>query len=210
VILLVWVLLIENSRRGMFFGKKVKFSDQINRFARKYHGYLFAWAIVYTFWYHPMEGTSGHLIGFFYMFLLMLQGSLIFTRVHLNKWWTVTLEVLVLFHGTLVAIMTGNELWPMFAFGFAGIFVLTQMHGLGLSLFNRALILVGFITSALFIYSQRGWVQLNEIIRIPFIEYLAVFLLAGIIAGGLWIARRFKKNDEIKDFDEPHKSNSTA
>jgi hypothetical protein len=165
---------------------------------------------VYTFWYHPIEGTSGHLIGFFYMFLLMLQGSLIFTRVHLNKWWTVTSEVLVLFHGTLVAIMTGNELWPMFAFGFAGIFVITQTHGLGLSLFTRALILVSFITSALFIYSRRDWVQLNEIIRIPFIEYLAVFLLTGIIAGGLWIVRRFKKNDEIKDVDETIKSCSNA
>ncbi|UCE01207.1 MAG: hypothetical protein JSV42_15960 [Chloroflexota bacterium] len=199
VILLVWVLLMENSRRGLFFGKKVRFSNRINRFARTYHGYLFAWAIIYTFWYHPMEGTSGHLIGFFYMFLLLLQGSLMFTRVHLNKWWNVTLEVLVLVHGTLVAIMTGNELWPMFAFGFAGIFVITQMHGLGLSFRSRLLILIVFIASALFVYSDRGWVQLNEIIRIPLIEYLAVFLLAGIIAGGLWIARRFRRDKENID-----------
>lgn len=194
VILLVWVLLMENSRRGLFFGKKVKFSNQINRFARTYHGYLFAWAIVFTFWYHPMEGTSGHLIGFFYMFLLMVQGSLIFTRVHLNRWWNVTLEVLVLVHGTLVAIMAGNELWPMFAFGFAGIFVITQMHGLGLALWSRVLILLGFVSSAILIYNDRGWAQLNEIIRIPLIEYLAVFLLAGIIAGGLWLARRIRGN----------------
>lgn len=190
VILLVWVLLMENSRRGLFFGKKVKFSNQINRFTRKYHGYLFAWAIVYTFWYHPMEATSGHLVGFFYMFLLMLQGSLIFTRVHLNRWWNLTLEVLVLAHGTLVAIMTGNDLWPMFAFGFAGIFVITQMHGLGLKLWSRALILFTYIAAVIFIYSDRGWVQLNEILRIPLIEYAAVFLLAGLIAGGLWIARK--------------------
>ena len=192
VILLVWVLLMENSRRGLFFGKKVKFSNEINRFARKYHGYVFAWAIVYTFWYHPMEGTSGHLIGFFYMFLLMLQGSLIFTRVHLNRWWTLTLELLVVFHGTLVAIMTANNMWPMFAFGFAGIFVITQMHGLGLKLWSRLVILFLYIGAAIYIYSDRGWVQLNEIIRIPLIEYLAVFVLAGIFAGGLWIARTLK------------------
>jgi hypothetical protein len=195
VILLVWVLLMENSRRGLFFGKKVKFSNQINRFARKYHGYLFAWAIVYTFWYHPMEGTSGHLIGFFYMFLLMLQGSLMFTRVHLNRWWNLTLEVLVLVHGTLVAIMQGNELWPMFAFGFAGIFVITQMHGLGLKMWSRALILTLYIAAAIYVYSGRGWVQLNEILRIPIIEYAAVFLLAGLIAGGLWIARKIKSRN---------------
>ena len=41
--------------------------------ARKYHGYYFAWAIIYTFWYHPMEITGGHLLGFFYMFLLLLH-----------------------------------------------------------------------------------------------------------------------------------------
>lgn len=202
IILLVWVLLMENSRRGLFFGKKIKISERINRFARKYHGYIFSWAIVYTFWYHPMEGTSGHLIGFFYMFLLMVQGSLIFTRAHLNKWWTLTLEVLVLFHGTLVAVMTGNELWPMFAFGFAGIFVITQMHGLGLSFLTRLMILIAYIISALIIYSQRGWVQINEIVRIPLIEYLAVFLLAGIIAGGLWIARLFKKSGKNRDPEE--------
>lgn len=208
VILLVWVLLMENSRRGLFFGKKVRFPNNINRFARTYHGYIFAWAIVYTFWYHPMENTLGHLIGFFYMFLLMLQGSLIFTRVHLNRWWNVTLEVLVLLHGTLVAIMMGNALWPMFAFGFAGIFVITQMHGLGLSLWSRGMILLGYITSVFVVYSQREWLEMNEILRIPLIEYLAVFLLAGIIAGGLWIARRVRKTNTSEDADSNLSSQS--
>jgi hypothetical protein len=43
------------------------------------------------------------------------------------------------------------------------------------------------------VYSQRGWVQLNEIVRIPVIEYVAVFLLAWLIAGGLWVGRRLAK-----------------
>ncbi len=43
-----------------------------------------------------MEPTNGHLIGFFYMFLLMLQGSLFFTRIHVNRWWTLIQEFLVL------------------------------------------------------------------------------------------------------------------
>ena len=58
------------------------------------------WAVIY----HPMEATSGHLIGFLYMFLLLVQGSLFFTRAHVNRWWTLFLEVAVLAHGTLVAI----------------------------------------------------------------------------------------------------------
>jgi hypothetical protein len=184
---------MENPRRGMFFGKKVPISQEITRFARKYHGYFFAWATIYTFWYHPMVSSSGHLIGFLYMFLLLLQGSLFFTRIHVNKWWTLLQELTVLFHGTLVAVMQGNNLWPMFAFGFAGMFVITQMHGLGLSRGVRVAIFLVFIGGALLVYNGRGWANLNEIVRIPLIEYLATFALAGIFALGLWLARKLRK-----------------
>ena len=85
IVLLVWVLLMENPRRGLFFGRKAPIGKEITSFARKYHGYFFAWATVYTFWFHPMVSTPGHLIGFVYMFLLLLQGSLFFTRVHVNR-----------------------------------------------------------------------------------------------------------------------------
>ncbi len=193
IILLIWVILIENPRRGMFFGKKVPISKEITRFARKYHGYFFAWATIYTFWYHPMVSTPAHLFGFLYMFLLLLQGSLFFTRIHVNKWWTLVQELTVLFHGTIVAVMQGNNLWPMFAFGFAGMFVVTQMHGLGLSRAVRLTILLVFIGAALLVYNGRAWVELNEIVRIPLIEYLSTFALAGIFALGLWLVRKFRK-----------------
>ena len=193
ILMLVAILLLENQRRGLFFAKKVSFAKRIGSFARKYHGYLFAWATIYTFWYHPMENTFGHLVGFLYMFLLLLQGSLFLTRLHVNKWWTLVQEVAVGFHGTLVAILQGNNLWQMFAFGFAGIFIMTQMHGLGWS--RRVRWLVGGLygAAALFVYNNRGWVNLNEIIRIPLIEYMLVFVLAGLIALGFWIADRFRR-----------------
>jgi hypothetical protein len=139
-----------------------------------------------------MVATSGHLIGFFYMFLLLLQGSLFFTRVHVNRWWTLVQEVAVLAHGTLVAVMQGNDLWPMFAFGFGGVFVITQMHGLGLSRRLRGLILAFYVGSAIWVYSGRGWPRLNEIIRIPIIDYLAVLLLAGIFGVGIRIVQRLR------------------
>ena len=191
IIMLVWILLMENKRRGMFWGKKLPIKDEIIRWARKYHGYVFAWATVYTFWFHPTEPTSGHLIGFLYMFLLLVQGSLFFTRIHTNRIWTVILEATVLVHGTLVAVMQGNGIWPMFAFGFGGIFVITQMHGLNLKNWVKWLILAAYIGLTLLVYSQRGWNQLNEIIRIPVIEYLAVLLLAGLIGFGLRITKIF-------------------
>jgi hypothetical protein len=127
------------------------------------------------------------------MFLLMLQGSLVFTRIHVNRWWTVLMEVSVMIHGTLVAVMQGNGIWPMFLFGFAGIFVITQMHGLGLRLWQKWLILAVYIGSVTLVYSQRGWVQLNEIVRIPVIEYLSVIVLALIFGGGLWVAKKVRR-----------------
>lgn len=193
ILMLVAILLMENQRRGLFLGKKVSFAKRIGSFARKYHGYLFAWATVYTFWYHPMENTPGHLVGFLYMFLLLLQGSLFLTRIHINKWWTLTQEAAVGVHGTLVAIFQGQGLWPMFAFGFAGIFILTQMHGLGWSRLTRWLATGVYIVAALFIYASRGWGNLNEIVRIPVIEYLLLFVLAGLIALAFLIAGLFRK-----------------
>ncbi len=191
-ILLIWVLLMENKRRGMFFGKPLPLSKEIIRVARKYHGYFFAWATIFTFWYHPTISTSGHLIGFLYMFLLLLQGSLFFTRVHVNRWWTFAQEVGVLIHGTIVAVMQGADLWPMFAFGFGGVLVVTQMYGLKLSKWVRWGLLSTYILFALLIYSERGWENLNEIIRIPLIDYLAVLLLAGLLWLGMWLTRQFQ------------------
>jgi hypothetical protein len=199
IVLLVWVLLMENNRRGMFFGKRLPIGRQIIRFARKYHGYLFAWATIYTFWYHPMEPTSGHLIGFFYMFLLLLQGSLFFTRVHVNRWWTLAQEVIVLAHGGLVAVMQGNNMWRMFAFGFGGLLVITQMHGLGLSRRIRWLILLLYIGAAIVAYSLYDITMIHQILWIPTIEYLGVLVLAGIFGAGLWLYGRIKGGSGIEE-----------
>ena len=187
ILMLCAILVIENKRRGMFFGKKAPFSKRVVSFARKYHGYLFAWAVVYTFWFHPMVSTPGHLAGFFYMFLLMLQGSLFLTRIHVNKWWMLVQEVTVLFHGTLVAVFQGPDIWQMFFFGFAAMFVITQMHGLNLSRLTRWMIGLGYAAAVIIVYNS-DWSQANEIIRIPIIEYLVAFIMAGLVAIGFWVA----------------------
>jgi len=192
IIMLVWILLMENSRRGLFFGKKAPISKEITRFAREYHGYYFAWATVYTFWFHPMVSTPGHLFGFIYMFFLFLQGSLFFTRVHVNKWWTLTLEMVVLLHGTFVAVQQGNNLWPMFFFGFGAMFIVTQMHGLGLSRNVRAAFIIGYAALAIYVYSGRGLQNIHQVTWIPFIEYLAVGVMALLFGGGLWLVNRLR------------------
>lgn len=89
--------------RGLFFGRCKRlpiphFNDVI-AFAKKYHGYMISFGIVYDFHYHPVvskyhregrvtvicvsnmmlwifkEATVGHLGGFFYQFLLFWQST---------------------------------------------------------------------------------------------------------------------------------------
>lgn len=192
ILMLVMILLMENQRRGLFFGKKINFLRATGQVARKYHGYIFAWAVVYTFWYHPMENSIGHLLGFLYTFFLMLQGSLMFTRAHLNKYWTVVLEVMVLIHGAIVAIQT-QTIWPMFLFGFLTLFIVTQMHGLGLSRAWKWLFVAIYTLSVIIVYSSRGWANVNEVLRIPIIEYALVFVLALIIWLGMFMGRNVRK-----------------
>lgn len=196
VLMLVFILLMENKRRGLFFGKKAPLSKSATQWMRKYHGYIFAWAAVYTFWYHPMSDTMGHLIGFFYMFLIMLQGSLFLTRIHLNRYWMLTQEVLVLFHGTLVAVEQGNNMWPMFFFGFLGIFVITQVHGLGWPNWARWASVALWLLGAFLVYSERGLNKLEEIIRIPLIEYLLVFLFTLLLVGIMRLIGRLRPSQQ--------------
>ena len=191
ILLLCLALLIENPRRGMIFGKPLPFPRRVIEFVRKYHGYYMSWATTFTFWYHPMEGNQGHLSGLIYMFALMMQGSLMFTRAHINPWWTTLLEVAVLPHGVLVALMRHPRNWTMFAFGFIAVFLGSQMQGLGLRLWTQLAIAAGSLAGAALGYRQRGVrAAVEEPLRIPFIEYAVAGVLAGAIGGRQWLDDR--------------------
>lgn len=154
ILLLMVIVVLENQRRGLVFGAPVAFVTASAGAFRRYHGYYFAWATIYTFWYHPMIGTSGHLAGFLYMFLMLLQGSLFFTRAHTNRYWMVTQELAVAAHGALVAWMQAGA-WEMFLCGFLGMFVITQMHGLGWSRSVRWGAGVGYVGLVALLYRDR-------------------------------------------------------
>ena len=63
--MLVLILILETPRRGLILGKKIKFHKRFLQIIRDYHGYIITWGLIYTFWYHPMENTFGHLAGLF-------------------------------------------------------------------------------------------------------------------------------------------------
>lgn len=197
ILMLVMILIMENQRRGLVFGKKVGFLNEPGRAMRKYHGYIFAWAAIYTFWYHPMETSVGHLMGTFYTCMLMLQGSLMFTRAHTNKYWTCFLEFFVVIHGTMVAVMNANGQWGQFFFGFLAMFIITQMHGIGLSKWLRWAFIASYLGGIGLVYGVgRGWQGMEEIPRVPAVEYLLVFVVGGVVWLGLWALAHMAGKDK--------------
>jgi hypothetical protein len=182
ILLLLVVMLMENRRRGLAFGVPVGgFVEGAGAIARRYHGYYFAWATIYTFWYHPMVFTSGHALGFLYMFLLLTQGALMFTRAHVNRWWTVTLEALVIIHGVMVAFMNVDGMWHMFGFGLAGIFFVTQSFGLGWKRSTSFVLLALYVIGVVVFYSQWGWQDFPFVFRILGGYFVALPVLALLI-----------------------------
>ncbi|NLI53777.1 MAG: hypothetical protein GX417_05555 [Clostridiales bacterium] len=203
IVMLVMMLILLNSRRGLFFGKRVYLPPLGVSMTQRVHGYYIAWAVVYTFWFHPMEGTLGHLLGFFYLFLLMGQLSLARTSWHTKIGWLTFLEAFVALHGAVVAILAKNGMWPMFFFGFMMMFVVTQVYGI---LKNRAAIVAitaGYAALALVTYSGAfrtlftgtpvGWADIHQITWIPVILYGLVFALVWLLALVGTLLRRNKQ-----------------
>ena len=187
IFMLLLILLMENRRRGLFFGKPVRFMEGVGNVVRRYHGFYISWAIIYTFWYHPIETTSGHLIGTFYMMLLLLQSSLFFTRFHVNRWWTMTLEVFFVFHGAIVAyfIMNdgANSPWSVFLFGGIGIFLITQIHGLGLARRQKWMIAAPLIlvTATYYLFVPDEFLGLPRQLAVRYTSVLLLFLILWLI-----------------------------
>lgn len=192
ILLLVIVLIMKIKKRGLFFGynpfHKISNLTKIIDLCRKYHPYVFSWAIIYTFWFHPIVLTVGHIVGFLYLYLLMIQLALPLNKIHYNSYWTVFLEVFVTIHAFIIALEQKNNLWTMFLFGFLTIFVITQMYELGLKKKTRRIIQVFYLILITIVYS--GFVpnylvyDLHQVLWIPFIEYLLVFVIILILSIG--------------------------
>jgi hypothetical protein len=187
-IMLFVIMIMENQRRGMFFGKSMPMPRGLGEVARKYHGYYFSWAITYTFWYHPVEVTPGHLMGFFYMFMLLLQGSLFFTRYHVNRWWTLFLEFFMVIHGTTVAYfaLAGLEArWAQFLFGGLGVLLITQLYGVPFKRWHKFVITALSLGSAAWYYG----LHLDKLSNLPNTvlgRYVAVLVIIALI----WLIMR--------------------
>jgi hypothetical protein len=199
IVMLVMILILLNFRRGLFFGHKAKLPKQGTKMIANIHGYFIAWAVIYTFWFHPIEGTAGHLLGFFYAFMLLTQLSLARTAWHTNIKWITVLEVYVAFHGAVVAINAGNGMWPMFFFGFMMMFIVTQAFGIIKRKAALICILAAYATLVLVTYSGMlgnafsgisvSWGDIHQITWIPVILYGLAFLFVWLAQGASLLKR---------------------
>ena len=204
IVMLVIILIIENPSRGVFLGRKMgrPMTARVSGFFRRNHPYIIAWAIVYTFWFHPMAYDPQLLTGFFYMFLLFTQISLAYTVVHINKGWIVFLESFVGIHAFVVATTTFSQavtgIWVMFSTGFAFMFVFTYMFAFKVRREVRWGVFLGYLAALIWIYmpSQFGGygrdisrLFMLEPLWIPIILYLLAIVFSAITFGYLKIRR---------------------
>ena len=181
IVMLVFILYMLIPRRGLFWGKKFAPPETMRKFIEKIHGVFISWAIVYTFWFHPMDGNWGLMSGFIYLFLLFIQLSMFNSELHFNMNWIVLLEAFVTVHGTLITVYKSNPIWPMFLFGFMTMFIFTQMHGLKISKIVKFVFLSAYIISIGLVYGLiRGFEHIYEIFFIPVALYGGVIALLGI------------------------------
>jgi hypothetical protein len=180
IVMLVLILFLEIPRRGLAWGKKFEAPRRLYGFVQRWHGLYISWAIVYTFWFHPMDGNWGLMSGFIYMFLLFLQMSMFNRPIHTNPSWVVLMEAGVIVHATLITVYKDNPIWPMFMVGFLVMFVVTQMHAIPVLRKWRWPITILSIAATVAIYVfVRGISHAYEITFIP------VALYGGAV--GLWL-----------------------
>jgi hypothetical protein len=195
IIMLAVILILENPRRGLILGRKAgkPFTAQVTGFFRRSHMYVFAWALVYTFWFHPMATDPQLLSGFFYMFLLFTQVTLAWTSMHLNKKWIILLESYVAIHAVIVAVFNTSffsspDMWPMFFSGFAFMFVFTYMYALKTNKKVYWSVIAVYVLFLIWLYLPtpigygRSIVNLSrlEFLWIPLILHALAWVFAGL------------------------------
>lgn len=196
IVMLALILIIENPSRGLFLGRKMgkPMTARVSGFFRRNHGYIISWAIVYTFWFHPMAYDPQLITGFFYMFLLFTQISLAYTVVHVNKGWIVFLESFVGIHAFVVATFTASQaatgIWVMFTTGFAFLFVFTYIFAFKVRREIKWGVFLGYTAALAWIYlpSEFGgygrsltYLMRLEMLWIPIILYLLAIVFAGLV-----------------------------
>jgi hypothetical protein len=77
--------------------------------------------------------------------------------------------------------------------------VLTQMYGLGLNTWTKRGLAIGFLILVVGYYALSGNISgINEVVRIPIIDYAVIFLLYGIYLLLNWLINVFKRLAQLE------------
>jgi hypothetical protein len=205
IIMLSILLVMQNPKRGLFFGRKENklMRPEVAKTFMTSHQIIFSWALVYTFWFHPMDSSPALLSGFYFMGLLFMQMTLAYTRIHFNKWWLLLVESYVVIHATIVAIAQFVDfnitppIWPRFLLGFLAMLVFTYIHGLGLPNWLRWSIVAAYFILLIFMYIPQPFGfgrEFNYFLRFEFLWIpIILFLIAFIAAASAHVYLIFKK-----------------
>jgi hypothetical protein len=205
IVMLSILLVMQNPKRGLLFGRKEKrlMRPEVAKTFMTSHQIIFSWALVYTFWFHPMDSSPALLSGFFFMGLLFIQMTLAYTYIHFNKWWVLVVESYVVIHATIVAIAQfvdfniSPPIWPMFLLGFLAMLVFTYIHGLGLPNWIRWSIVAAYFALLIFMYIPQPFGFGREFTYFLRFEFLWIpiilFLIAFIAAACAHVYLIFKK-----------------
>lgn len=198
IIMLAIVLIIENPRRGLILGKRAgrPFTTQVSAWFRHNHMYVISWALIYTFWFHPMATDPQLLTGFFYMFLLFAQMCLAYTWIHIDRRWIITLEAFVAIHGTIVAFYNTQDfgstnIWPMFFTGFAFMFVFTYIYALKAPRWAYGVLAAGYLAFLGWLYAPFGYGRsLENLTRLEMLWIpIILYGLAALFAAFIWLIK---------------------
>lgn len=218
IIMLAIALVLLNPVQGLFIGKKAgkPFTERVTEFFRHTHMYIISWALIYTFWFHPMATDPQLLTGFFFMFLLFTQMSLAYTKVHLDLRWLVVLQSWVAIHAVFVAVyntlfFNNSNMWPMFFSGFAFMFVFTYMYALNIKKHIKLLITAVYVIFVAFIYvpvpygfgRDPSFLLRLEFLWIPIVLYGLAALFALVVF--LWL-----KTKKLPDHEKGEKIEITT
>lgn len=180
-LLLVWVMVMESGKRGVCFGAGRRvLRGELVRCGRDLHPWVFSWACVWNFWFHPCVGYGAFVLGFWYKFMLLVQASLMMTNVHRGKWWRLVLETWVLVHGVLTPLFVQHQrtgLWIMFFMGFLGTFVGNQLYAPEFGIERRGKLIVGgaYLIAAMMFLLRFGLKNAYVIAAVP-VANLVIFL----------------------------------
>ncbi|NHJ12454.1 MAG: hypothetical protein EAX95_02205 [Candidatus Thorarchaeota archaeon] len=204
IVMLVLILIIENPRRGLFLGKRAgkPMTARVSGLVRRLHMYPIAWAMVYTFWFHPMFYDPQLITGFFYMFVLFTQMAVAYTYIHVDRRWVVFVEGFVGIHAFFVAVYNtalgeSADMWPMFLSGFVFLWVFTYMYAFNMKKVYRWIVTIAYFAFLVWIYLPVPFGYGRDLSRIMMLEFLwipiALYGLAVVFSAIAYLYLRQRK-----------------